>query len=130
METVSETPFNIESNDEMMDTKTVSSFESLFANHVQKESGIASDGIIAAALKELKDEVDANKTESEQVVEEVPEKRLKASRKRRRKIGRLIRIMQAVPRVSRRLSLLYMHQRILADLTLTQIKMRPEVILL
>ena len=65
METVAETPFKVESNDEMMDTKTVSSFESLFANQVQKESGIASDGIIAAALKELKEEVDADKLKEE-----------------------------------------------------------------
>lgn len=70
MEKVSETAFEPETDDSMMDTKTVSSFESLFANQVKKESGIASDGIIAAALKELKEEVDATKP-SEETNEEV-----------------------------------------------------------
>ena len=68
METVSETPVELDTDDSMMDTKTVSSFDSLFANQVQKDSGIASDGIIAAALKELKEESDA-----EAAVEETKE---------------------------------------------------------
>ena len=69
METVSETDFKPETNDDMMDTKTVSSFESLFANQVQKDQGIANGGIIAAALKELKEESDAEKAVEDAAVE-------------------------------------------------------------
>lgn len=61
MEPVSETFVTgaaIAADDNMMDTKTVSSFDSLFAKQVKDDSGISNDGIIAAALRELKEESD------------------------------------------------------------------------
>ena len=85
MEKVSETVFETKADDSMMDTKTVSSFESLFANQVKKDSGIASDGIIAAALKELKEETEATKTEEETKAEEKPSEEKSTEEKKEEK---------------------------------------------
>lgn len=71
MEPVAEVPFDPK-DDKMMDTKTVNAFDSLFAQHVQSEGGISSNGIIAAALREMQAESSATIGETAETPSDAP----------------------------------------------------------